>query len=70
MRTKVNLKNIYKTKVFNEYIYPVFAKEFLFGSDYEQFATLVQSMFILTPEQWECVLIEWEFKEQILTTEQ
>ena len=66
-RKKVNLTKVYKTKVFAEYIYPVFAKEFLFGSDYEAFAKIVSDCFVLTSEQWECILIEWEFKESILT---
>jgi hypothetical protein len=67
MKDKINLKNIYKTKVFKEFIYPVFAKDFLFGSDYEMFAQLIGKKFILTPEQWDCVLIEWEEKESILS---
>jgi hypothetical protein len=67
MKTRVNLKNIEKTKVFSKYIYPVFAREFLFGSDYDLFALHIGRYFILTPEQWECILIEWEDKEQILS---
>ena len=66
MKTKISLKKVAKTKVFSEYIYPVFAKDFLFGSDYELFAQLISKKFELTPEQWECILIEWEFKENIL----
>ena len=45
MKSKINLKKVYKTKVFNEFIYPVFAKDFLFGSDYELFAQLVSKKF-------------------------
>lgn len=67
MKTKISLKKVYKTKVFKMFIYPVFAKDFLFGDDYELFAQLVGKKFELTPEQWECILNEWETKEQILT---
>ena len=67
MKAKINLKKVYKTKVFKEFIYPVFAKDFLFGDDYELFAQLISKKFELTPEQWECILIEWEFKENLLT---
>ena len=66
MKTKINLKKVAKTKVFSEFIYPVFAKEFLFGNDYDLFAILVSKKFDLTSEQWECILIEWEFKENLL----
>lgn len=66
MKTKINLKKVAKTKVFGEYVYPVFAKEFLFGSDYELFAQLISKKFDLTSGQWECILIEWEFKETLL----
>ena len=52
-----------------EYIYPVYAKDFLLMNNYEQFADLVQLTFILTPEQWQEVLQEWVYKETILTTQ-
>jgi hypothetical protein len=67
MRERINLKKTYKTKVFGEYIYPVFHKEFLFGSDYTEFAELVNSKFELSTDQWDCILIEWEFKEKLLS---
>jgi hypothetical protein len=67
MKSKINLQKIHKTKVFKEFIYPVFAKDFLFGDDYELFAQLIGKKYILSPEQWECILIEWEFKESILS---
>jgi len=66
MKTKIDLKNFNETKIFGDFIYPIFAKEFLFGDSYEDFATIVSSKFILTPKQWESVLIEWELKEKML----
>jgi len=68
MKEKVNLAAIHETKVFYGYIYPVYAKEFLFMNNYQQFAEMVQLSFILTPAQWEVVLNEWEFKERILSS--
>jgi hypothetical protein len=69
MKKKIDLKNIHPSKVVYGYVYPVFAREFLFMNNYEQFANnVVSSHFILTPEQWEAVLQEWELKEKILTT--
>ena len=58
-----------KKDIFYSIIYPVFAKEFLFGSNYENFALLVSANFILNPEQWELILEHWEQKESILTIE-
>ena len=57
--------NVHETKVFG-WIYPLFAKEFLFSIRYETFAEEVQKYFDLTPNQWEALLNEWEFKEKIL----
>ena len=34
---------------------------------YKAIAELVQESFVLTPEQWEAVLQEWELKETILS---
>jgi hypothetical protein len=56
-----------KEDIFYKIIYPMYAKEFLFGSNYEQFASLVSTNFILNPEQWEYILEHWEQKEKILT---
>lgn len=55
--------------VFYQHIYPIYAKEFLFGDNYENFAFLVSANFILNPIQWEYVLEHWEQKESILTIE-
>lgn len=67
MKQKVNLSAVRPSKVFYDYIYPVLARSFLFGNNYQIFAELVQESFILTPEQWEAVLQEWELKETILS---
>ena len=37
-------------------------------NNYQQYAEMIQLHFILTPEQWEAVLQEWEIKETILAT--
>lgn len=58
-----------KEDVFYKHIYPIYSKEFLFGSDYEKFASLISANFILNSEQWEYVLEHWEFKESILLIE-
>ena len=52
--------------IFYKIIYPIYAKEFLFGSNYENFAKLVQSKFILNPIQWELILEHWQEKESVL----
>ncbi len=67
MREKVNLANVHPTKVLSDYIRPVLAREFLFMRNYEQFAHVVGLNFILTPDQWEFVLNEWDIKESILS---
>ena len=54
------------TDIFYEKIYPLFPKEFLFGNDYEEFAKLVSSTFVLNSQQWEYILEHWEDKENIL----
>jgi hypothetical protein len=66
MKQKVNLSAVHPSKVFYGYLYPLFARPFLFGSNYQQFAEMVQMEFFLSPEQWEAVLQEWELKEKIL----
>lgn len=52
--------------IFYKIIYPIYAKEFLFGSNYENFAFIVSANFILNPIQWEYILEHWEQKESIL----
>ncbi len=58
--------NLHCSKVW-AYLYPIYAKDFLFGSDYEKFANKISESFDLTSDQWEAVLNEWEFKEKLLT---
>lgn len=55
--------------IFYKIIYPIYAKEFLYGSNYENFALSVSANFILNAEQWEAILEHWELKEQILKIE-
>ena len=52
--------------IFYKIIYPVYAKEFLYGSNYENFAFLVQANFKLNSKQWQKILEHWELKESIL----
>lgn len=52
--------------IFYKIIYPVFPKEFLYGGEYEYFAWLVSTSFILNETQWENILKHWEEKERIL----
>ena len=53
--------------IFYKIIYPIYAKEFLFGNDYEKFVYIVSAKFILNTTQWEFILEHWELKESILT---
>jgi hypothetical protein len=53
--------------IFYEKIYPLYAKEFLFGNNYEKFALLVAETFILNSDQWENILDHWDVKESLLT---
>lgn len=55
--------------IFYKVIYPVYAREFLFGNNYEQFAFLVEANFILNAKQWKYILEHWEQKESILIIE-
>lgn len=68
MKEKANLTNVHPSKVFTGYIYPVFAKDFLFMNKYEDFASMVQLHFLLTGDQWQVILDEWQIKESILNT--
>ena len=58
-----------KEDIFYKIIYPIYAKEFLFGGSYENFAFIVSANFILNPQQWEYILEHWEQKELILKIE-
>lgn len=55
-----------KTDIFYTIIYPIYAKDFLFGNNYEDFAFAVSANFILNAEQWEYILQHWEEKESLL----
>lgn len=52
--------------IFYKIIYPLYAREFMFGNNYEQFAFLVEANFILNAQQWEYILEHWDQKESIL----
>lgn len=55
--------------IFYKVIYPLYAREFLFGKDYESFVFLIEANFILNAQQWEYILGHWEKKESIITYE-
>ena len=55
--------------IFYKIIYPMYAREFLFGSNYENFTFLVSANFILNSTQWEYILEHWQQKETILSIE-
>ncbi len=63
---KVDLTKV-KGEVFYKYIYPTDPQAFLFGRDYERYASVIEAMFILNSTQWEYILSEWELKENLLT---
>ena len=52
--------------IFYKIIYPIYAKEFLFGDNCEKFAFWVSANFILNSKQWELILEHWEQKESVL----
>ena len=54
--------------IFYKIIYPLYAKEFLFGDYYIEFAILIEQRFILNPTQWDYILHHWDEKESILKT--
>jgi hypothetical protein len=49
--------------IFYKIIYPMYAREFMFGKKYEDFAFTVSANFKLNAEQWEYILEYWEEKE-------
>ena len=55
--------------IFYKIIYPLYAKEFLLGNNYENFAKLIEESFILNSQQWDYILEHWEQKELILTND-
>jgi hypothetical protein len=58
-----------KEDIFYKILYPIYAKDFLYGNDYEIFAFTISANFILNAEQWEYILEHWEQKESILRIE-
>jgi len=58
-----------KEDIFYKIIYPIYAKAFLFGDNYEAFVFEVSANFILNSEQWEYISEHWEEKEKILRIE-
>lgn len=54
------------TDIFYKILYPIFAKEFLFGNDYNYFISTVSNNFILNDTQLEYILEHWKQKEGIL----
>lgn len=62
-RNKLNLP---PSKMF-EYIYPMFAKDFLMGRNWFEFLTLVLNHFDLDQSQIEALKNEWDLKEKILS---
>ncbi len=49
--------------IFYKIIYPLYAKDFMYGKDYEHFAFTLSANFILNSQQWEYILEHWEAKE-------
>jgi hypothetical protein len=57
--------SVHRTKLM-QWIYPLFANEFMFSENYEDFARAVAEKFDLTPDQWENLFTEWEWKNEYL----
>lgn len=55
-----------KEDIFYKIIYPIYAREFLFGSDHEQFERLVSANFILNSAQWDYIKEHWEKKQKLV----
>jgi len=53
--------------IFYKILYPIFAREFLFGHKYEEFLFTVSANFILNEPQWDYIFEHWEQKESRLT---
>jgi hypothetical protein len=62
--TKIDFSD-YNRDIFYSHIYPIFAKEFMFGTSYDQFAKLVQNSFILNSIIWGYIVEHWEHKESL-----
>jgi hypothetical protein len=55
---KHDLSKYHQSKVF-ALLYPVFASDF-WGCEYETLVERIGKRFILSPEQWEAILFEYE----------
>lgn len=55
--------------IFYKIIYPIYAKAFLFGNNYDDFAFTVSANFILNEPQWNYIREHWNNKEEILNIE-
>ena len=55
---KHDLKRYSQSKVF-DLLYPIFASDF-WGCEYETLVERISRRFILSPEQWEAILFEYE----------
>lgn len=53
--------------IFYKVIYPIYAKEFLYGNDYESFCFTIEANFFLNSEQWDYIAQHWAEKERILS---
>jgi hypothetical protein len=60
--------NVHPSKIFYTYLYPLYAKEFLFGDSYQEFIELIEEDFILTVRQKNAIETAWEEKEEIIST--
>jgi hypothetical protein len=55
--------------IFYKIIYPLYATQFMYSRNYQDFAFSVSANFILNTQQWEYILEHWEAKENILRIE-
>jgi hypothetical protein len=55
--------------IFYKIIYPIYAKEFLYGNSYKEFFDMLSTNFILNARQWDYVLCHLEQKESTLSKE-
>lgn len=61
---KINYSKI-KSDIFYQHIYPLYAKEFLFGQDLEVFMFLLEANFMFSDYQKECIKKYWNSKTEL-----
>jgi len=66
--TKIDFSN-YSRDIFYSHIYPIYPKEFMFGTKFEEFAKLLESNFIFNPKIWDYIVEHWEYKESLKVVE-